>query len=145
MVRLSIVMLSKEAFLELEKSLKNYGGFSVKALTSLGYEPLKYSYGYLVSIKKYEDYFSLDDFTYERVKSYLAKKGLEDSLEPLYFGAWYSEDEGLVYLDFNKHIIFMSHAIREGLAQNQKAIYDLKNAKSIYLKDINLLELLAND
>lgn len=138
-------MLSKEAFLELKKSLLNYGGFTAKSINALGYEPLKYSYGYLVSIKKYEDYFSLEDFTYERVKSYLDKVSLEDSIEPLYFGAWYSEDEGLVYLDFNKHIIFMSHAIREGLAQNQKAIYDLKNAKSIYLKDINLLELLSND
>lgn len=137
--------LSKEAFLELKKSLKNYGGFTAKSINALGYEPLKYSYGYLVSIKKYEDSFSLEDFTYERVKAYLDKEGLEDSLEPLYFGAWLNEEDNLVYLDFNKHIIFMSHAIREGFSQNQKAIYDLKNQKSIYLKELNIMEVLINE
>jgi hypothetical protein len=113
-------MLSKESFLELEKSLKNYGGFSVKALTSLGYEPFKMKIGYLVSVKKYEDKMSLEDFTYERVKAYLDKEGLEDSLEPLIFGAWLSEDEGLVYLDFNKLRFNFTHAIREAIKESQK-------------------------
>lgn len=138
-------MLSKEAFLELKNSLNLYGGFTAKSINALSYEPLKYSYGYLVSVKKYEDKISLEDFTYNKVKSYLAKEGLEDSLEPLYFGAWYSEEDNLIYLDFNKHIINKSHAIREGIYQRQKAIYDLKNQKSIYLKDINIMELLINE
>jgi hypothetical protein len=138
-------MLSKESFLELEKSLKNYGGFSVKALTSLGYEPFKMKIGYLVSVKKYEDKMSLEDFTYERVKAYLDKEGLEDSLEPLIFGAWLSEDEGLVYLDFNKLRFNFTHAIREAIKESQKAFYDLKNEKSIYLKDITPMEFLSNE
>jgi hypothetical protein len=138
-------ILSKEAFLELKKSLLNYGGFSVKALKPLGYEPFKSSYGYLVSVKKYEDKMSLEDFTYERVKSYLHKVSLEDSIEPLTFGAWLSEDEGLIYLDMNKLRFNFTHAIREAIKESQKAFYDLKNEKSIYLKDITAMEFLSNE
>jgi hypothetical protein len=138
-------MLSKEAFLELEKSLKNYGGFSVKVLTSSGYMPFENKLGYLVSVKKYEDSFSLEDFTYERVKSYLHKVRLESSIEPLTFGAWFNQEEGLVYLDMNKLRFNFTHAFREAVKESQKAFYDLKNEKSIYLKDISAMEFLSNE
>jgi hypothetical protein len=138
-------MLSKEAFLELEKSLKNYGGFSVKALTSLGYEPFKMKIGYLVSVKKYEDKMSLEDFTYERVKAYLKREGIEESIEPLIFGAWLNEEEGLIYLDMNSFKFNFNHAFRKAIKESQKAFYDLKNEKSIYLKDITPMEFLSNE
>jgi len=137
-------MLSKEAFLELEKDLKAKGGFSVKALTSLGYEPLKSSMGFMVSIKKYEEALEPKDFTYERVKAYLSKEGLEDELRHLYFGGWL-DNEGYIYLDMNIYILDFVMAIKEAIKQNQVAIYDLKKEKSIYLKDINLIEYLSNE
>jgi hypothetical protein len=136
-------MLSKESFLKLQEDLKAKGGFSVKALTSLGYEPFKMKIGYLVSVKKYEDKMSLEDFTYERVKAYLSKEGIEESIEPLIFGAWLNEEEGLVYLDFNKLRFNFTHAFREAVKESQKAFYDLKNEKSIYLKDITAMEFLS--
>ena len=135
-------MLSKESFLELKKDLISKGGFSVKALTSLGYEPFKMKIGYLVSVKKYEDKMSLEDFTYERVKAYLKREGIEESIEPLTFGAWIDKD-GLVYLDFNKLRFNFTHAFREAVKENQQAFYDLKNEKSIYLKDITAMEFLS--
>jgi hypothetical protein len=135
-------MLSKEAFLELEKDLKAKGGFSVKALTSLGYEPLKSSMGFMVSIKKYEEALEPKDFTYERVKAYLSKEGLEGEFRRLYFGGWL-DNEGYIYLDMNIYILDFVMAIKEAIKQNQLAIYDLKNEKSIYLKDINLIEYLS--
>ena len=135
-------MLSKESFLELEKDLKAKGGFSVKKLTSFSYEPLKSSMGFMVSIKKYEEALEPKDFTYERVKAYLNKEGLEDSLERLYFGAWL-DNEGYIYLDMSKHVLDFVMAIKEAIKQNQVAIYDLKKEKSIYLKDINLIEYLS--
>jgi hypothetical protein len=137
-------MLSKEAFLELEKDLKAKGGFSVKALTSLGYEPFKMKIGYLVSVKKYEDKMSLEDFTYERVKAYLKREGIEESIEPLTFGAWL-DNEGYIYLDMNKLRFNFTQAFREAVKESQKAFYDLKNEKSIYLKDISAMEFLSNE
>ena len=135
-------MLSKESYLKLKKDLVSKGGFSVKALTSLGYEPFKMKIGYLVSVKKYEEILKLEDFTYERVKSYLDKVSLEDSIEPLTFGAWIDKD-GLVYLDMNKLRFNFTHAFREAVKESQKAFYDLKNEKSIYLKDISAMEFLS--
>ena len=144
MERLFMSMLSKESFLELKKDLIAKGGFSVKALTSLGYEPFKMKIGYLVSVKKYEDKMSLEDFTYERVNAYLNKEGIEESIEPLTFGAWIDKD-GLVYLDFNKLRFNFTHAFREAVKESQKAFYDLKNEKSIYLKDVSAMEFLSNE
>ena len=138
-------MLSKESFLELKKDLIAKGGFSVKALTSLGYEPFKMKIGYLVSVKKYEDIMSLEDFTYERVKAYLSKEGIEESIEPLTFGAWLNEEEGLIYLDMNSFKFNFNHAFRKAVKESQKAFYDLKNEKSIYLKDISAMEFLSNE
>jgi len=82
------------------------------------------------------------DFTYERVKAYLNKEGLEDELRHLYFGGWL-DNEGYIYLDMNIYILDFVMAIKEAIKQNQVAIYDLKNEKSIYLKDINLIEYLS--
>lgn len=138
-------MLSKEAFLELKKDLVSKGGFSVKALTLKGYEPFKIKIGYLVSVKKYEDKMSLEDFTYERVKAYLKREGIEESIEPLTFGAWLNEEEGLVYLDMNSFKFNFNHAFRKAIKESQKAFYDLKNEKSIYLKNISAMEFLSNE
>jgi hypothetical protein len=143
MERAFMNMLSKESFLELEKDLKAKGGFSVKALTSLGYEPFKMKIGYLVSVKKYEDKMSLEDFTYERVNAYLNKEGIEESIEPLIFGAWLNKEEGLVYLDMNSLKFNFNDAFRKAVKESQKAFYDLKNEKSIYLKDISAMEFLS--
>lgn len=137
-------MLSKEAFLKLRDNLIKYGGFSVDSFTLEGYKPFKSSFGYLVSVKKYEEILTLEDFTYERIKAYLSKEGLADSVEPLYLGAW-RDEEGKIYLDMNKHLFNFTLAVREGIYQNQKAIYDLKNEKSIYLKDITPMEFLLNE
>ena len=78
------------------------------------------------------------------MRAYLIQEGLEDFIEPLYFGAW-RDEEGKIYLDLNKHLIKFSHAIREGFNQKQKAIYDLKHNKSIYLKDVSVWEFLINE
>jgi hypothetical protein len=135
-------ILSKESFLELKKDLIAKGGFSVKSLTSLGYEPFKSPIGYLVSIKKYEEILKLEDFTYERLKSYLDKQAKEDSIEPLIFGAWIDK-EGLIFLDMNKHKLRYSEAFRLSIKEKQVAFYDLKNEKNIYLKDITAMEFLS--
>jgi hypothetical protein len=137
-------MLSKESFLELEKDLKAKGGFSVNHFTPFSYYAFKLNIGFLVSVKKYEDKMSLEDFTYERVKAYLNKEGLEDELRRLYFGGWL-DNEDYIYLDMNIYILDFVMAIKEAIKQNQVAIYDLKNEKSIYLKDINLIEYLSNE
>jgi hypothetical protein len=86
----------------------------------------------------------LEDFTYERVKDYLDSKDLDKSIEPLIFGAWKSE-EGFIYLDINKFKIKFTHAIREAIKESQVAIYDLKNEKSIYIKDITAMEFLSHE
>lgn len=137
-------MLSKEAFLKLREDLLTHGGFSVKSFNHVGYEPFKSSIGYLVSIKAYEDKMKLEDFTYERVKDYLEAKYLDKAIEPLIFGAWKSE-EGFIYLDINKFKIKFTHAVREAIKESQLAIYDLKNEKSIYIKDITAMEFLSHE
>jgi hypothetical protein len=137
-------MLSKESFLELEKDLKAKGGFSVNHFTPFSYYAFKLNIGFLVSVKKYEEALEPKDFTYERVKAYLNKEGLEDELRHLYFGGWL-DNEGYIYLDMNIYILDFVMAIKEAIKQNQVAIYDLKKEKSIYLKDINLIEYLSNE
>jgi hypothetical protein len=138
-------MLSKESFLKLRANLINYGGFSVKSFNDEGYDAFKINIGYLVSIKRYEEIIKLEDFTYERVKAYLSKEDLKNSFEPLIFGGWLNEEDNLIYLDMNKHIYNFSMAVRKGFIESQKAIYDLKNEKSIYLKDVSPMEFLSNE
>jgi hypothetical protein len=79
------------------------------------------------------------------VKAYLNKEGLEESIEPLTFGAWLNEEEGLVYLDMNSFKFNFNHAFRKAVKESQKAFYDLKNEKSIDLKDVSAMEFLSNE
>jgi len=84
--------------------------------------------GYMVSLDGYElKIEKIELFTQQLIKKYLkiAKK------LKAYFGMWI--DNNILYLDISIWTASLDYAKKTGLKNNQLAIYDIKNEKSIYL------------
>ena len=109
----------------------NYGIIKNEVLTNGGItlinnHKMEYKSGYIVSIEGYE-------FTTKDLKIAI-NKVIEYSKKYKCVGVWY--DEGLYYIDVNKYFNKNERkkAFDEGIKNNQKAIYNIHENKSEYLK-----------
>lgn len=86
--------------------------------------------GYMVSKKEFGMKY-LDVSIEHAVIHFIQKYGFELFEPENYIGAW--TDEGILYLDISNHYTTKAEALKQGRANEQKAIYDVTNQESIYL------------
>jgi hypothetical protein len=126
--------IKKDHINTLLKHTLGNNGASVRLIdnTVLGYN-LDLKSGYMVSIKDLltlpfkTDEGLLLDFHDNLVKG-LINIECDDNT---FLGAWL--DEGLLYIDLSMHIENKDEALKLAKDNHQKAIWDVKNNKSIYL------------
>lgn len=107
----------------MEEIKENQGGTYNKNLKSINATS-----GFMVSLQGYERKCRTDEETEKAIKENMEIiKGLDSA----YLGAWI--DEGITYIDISVLVENKEDALELGKINNQLAIYDLKNNKSIYL------------
>lgn len=99
------------------------------ATLDVNFNDFNVSTGYMVSLYSYEVKIDINDI--EAIKKEIENKKEEAKKRNAYIGLWV--ENGLVYLDISKHIIDYNEALETARNNEQMAIYDLKNDKSIYL------------
>jgi hypothetical protein len=108
--------------------LKSNGGFSLDKDNSAP------TSGYMVSLEGLEVIIdNFDDISDEEINKTCERYRPQAQLRSkyTYFGAWI--DDNKLYLDLSVNIQDREVAIAYGHANNQKAIYDVKNGESVYL------------
>lgn len=87
--------------------------------------------GFMVSISGYEfTSYNINDI----MKKMIEYKEVIKDLKNYYIGVWIdTENDNLIYLDISKNIAKSRDAITEAKRNYQKAIYNIKDNKSIYL------------
>lgn len=85
--------------------------------------------GFMVSVFGAEFKTTDEGTAKNKIEEYLEKIQTE---EGLFVGVWV--DEGEVYVDLSIHILNYNEALEVARNNKQKAIFDLKNKASIYLK-----------
>lgn len=103
------------------------GGFSYNVNTGES-NPLT---GYMVSLSGCEQQFFFDDFDNRDLKNYFFSHSEQFAKQEVFFGGWL--DGNVVYLDASINIQDLEEAIFLGISNNQKAIFDCENNKSIVL------------
>ena len=95
-------------------------------ITLVNNHKMEYKSGYIVSCEGFE--------VVTRDLKKAINKLIEYSKKYKCVGVWY--DEGFYYIDVNKYFNIKQHkkAINEGIKNNQKAIYNIHEQKSEYLK-----------
>ena len=97
--------------------------------------------GFIVSLQDYEYKTKNIDEVISKITSYIniinTLKNKEKTKKTYFVGVWYNVDDGFYYLDISKHFEKLRDAKTFGVANKQKAIYSLKDNKSIYL-DYNI-------
>ena len=117
-------MLTFNLFKQLKTEAQKNGGFTINGKG----EKIALNSGYLVSVRQFErKYKTLKALTYNTLKKYL----LIAQKTGAFVGLWY--DNGLYYLDISKHYINKQQALFIGYIEQQKAIFNLSDYKSIYL------------
>ena len=86
--------------------------------------------GYMVSKKGFEIKF-WDVPIEHAVILFIQKYGFELNNPENFLGAWM--DEGTLYLDISNHYTDKDEALKQGIVNQQRAIYDVINQESIYL------------
>ena len=98
--------------------------------------------GFIVSLQDYEYKTKNIDEVINKITSYIdiinTLKSKEKTKKIYFVGVWYNADDGFYYLDISKHFEKLRDAKTFGEANKQKAIYSLKDNKSIYL-DYNVI------
>ena len=93
--------------------------------------------GFIVSLIDYEYKTKNIDEVINKITSYIdiinTLKNKEKTKKTYFVGVWYNKDDGFYYLDISKHFEKLRDAKTFGEANKQKAIYSLKDNKSIYL------------
>jgi hypothetical protein len=129
----SLMLLDKEITIPTDMNYRNLintnGGFSLNANNE---QPTS---GYMVSLKETErtipNYNSRhNQIINEACADYRARMG--GMPEFMYFGAWL--DDNTLYLSTSVNIEGLDEAMQLGRAENQLAIYDVKNQTSIRLE-----------
>lgn len=87
--------------------------------------------GYTISIQKFEYKTTIKNIN-EIEKNILKKMEIVGSKKNFIIGTWI--DDGILYIDINKIEKNYTRACEFGRSQNQLAIFDNINKKSIYLK-----------
>ena len=83
--------------------------------------------GYMVSLAGYETKTTLRRLSYRLVRYYLK----EAKKRGAFLGLWL--DGGALYVDISVNIALLGEAVIKARDNKQLAIYDVKNAVSIYL------------
>lgn len=108
----------------IEEILKNGG-----ATLDTNYNNFNANAGYMVSLYGYETKINIDNI--DAIKKEIeTKKEIAKQLNA-YVGLWV--DNVLMYVDISKHIINYNRALEVARNNEQLAVYDIKNDKSIYL------------
>ena len=113
------------------KKIKNLiienGGGTLNAKTLKNADYLR---GYMVSLAGYEKQLKIENLTIKTIKLY------QKNAQRLHANVGFWIDNNILYLDISKHFISKDKAVRTALKNNQLALYDIYNAKSVFLKDI---------
>ena len=108
----------------IKKIIKNGG-----ATLDVNYNNFNANFGYMVSLYGHETKIDINNI--EAIKQEIEiKKEIAKQLNA-YVGLW--TDNGLIYVDISKRIINYNKALETARKNEQLAVYDLKNDKSIYL------------
>lgn len=93
--------------------------------------------GFIVSLIDYEYKTKNIDEVINLITKYIdiinTLKNNEKVKKTYFVGVWYNKDDGFYYLDISKHFEKLRDAKKFGEVNKQKAIYNLKDNKSIYL------------
>lgn len=89
---------------------------------------------FMVALKGYEKFVELEFFKKESIDSYI-KQVFPENVENATIGTWIDRETGLVYLDTSVAYDDKTEAINAGLENEQIAIYDIVEQKSIYLRE----------
>ena len=121
-------MFTKRKYQQLLNQLENYGGATLDTdgsnITDLS--------GYMVSLAGFETKMKRGDLNFSIFKNYLKKAKNKGA----YAGYWIDhEDFDTLYIDVSVCFKKKSEALRFAKSQNQLAIYDFKNEKTIYLNN----------
>lgn len=89
--------------------------------------PFDRKYGFVVGGYAETMVVGADDFSLIDVAKYAANIDSDDKI----LGTWL--DDGKVHIDACKHIVDREEAIRSGILNGEKAIYDLANSCPVWL------------
>lgn len=93
--------------------------------------------GFIVSLIDFEYKTKNIDEVINKITKYIdiinTLKSKEKIKKTYFVGVWYNKDDGFYYLDISKHFEKLRDAKKFGEVNKQKAIYNLKDNKSIYL------------
>lgn len=95
------------------------------------YQPINQKKGFIVSVANYETTFSINTDINAIINKLQEYQELIKNKQHYFVGLWV--DNSTIYLDISKHFQDKQNAVAFGIDNNQLAIYDLKNDKSIYL------------
>lgn len=87
--------------------------------------------GYMVSLLGYEKVIKLRKLTASQIRLYLKYNARYMNSKNMFFGIWI--DNKSVYLDISINIQDRDRAIKAGIINRQKAIYDVTNQSVIKL------------
>lgn len=106
-------------------------------------QPIDTKTGYMVSYFETEKTFDLNGIDYEAISKLILKRQA-DLKENEYLGFWVYK--GKLYIDISILINDLKQARQVGINNNQLAIYDLKNDKSIeIMEDVTEYIIYKND
>jgi len=85
----------------------------------------------MVSLNGFEEQLYFDDFDNKDLKNFIAKNAIHLHNDNRFVGGWVNDNK--VYLDISVSIEDLESAIYIGMHNNQKAIFDCANSKTIIL------------
>lgn len=110
--------------------MKNPGGFSVKP--SSGLSPKS---GYMVSLPGHTQIVAESDIKGPNgsalIQNYARQHAGALQQAGAHIGGWTDSESGKVYLDVSQNIRNKGEAVHQGVARNQKAIWDVKRQREI--------------
>lgn len=95
------------------------------------YTPIAQKNGYMVSMANYETTLSINTDINTIINKVQEYQELIKNKQHYFISLWV--DNSTIYLDISKHFQDKQNAVNFGINNDQLAIYDLKNDKSIYL------------
>lgn len=114
-----------------DEILKNEGGTYTSELKNASL-----ANGYMVSIEGYE---YITNSPIDAIKKMIEYSKIIENKQAYFVGAWVdTQDNNKIYIDISKHVKSKQKAQETGRKNKQKAYYDIKNNKSIYL-DYNIV------
>lgn len=146
------MQLTQQHFDNIMKETAKNGGLSIKQFLPNGsIEKHNFNYGYVVSQKRFE--LKTKTLDYETLSNHL--KSFDDTVADIgltffdylnlqqynFLGVW--RYRGYFYVDLNVLIVNLKEALSFGLENQQKAIYDCKNNKTIKLTENTWFDMLA--